>query len=116
MPRPIAGSNFRLGAGESRLTVLRQQRDRFPRCARLRARPGAAQQSSASIDVVPSEHPGVKRLLAANIAPEIPARVRMLRGMPDCRSALAERQFPLGRGDRIEAVFDGIGRVDASVV
>ena len=26
------------------------------------------------------------------------------------------RQFPLGRGDRIEAVFDGIGAVDASVV
>jgi 2-keto-4-pentenoate hydratase len=26
------------------------------------------------------------------------------------------RQFPLGRGDRIEAVFDGIGALDASVV
>ena len=26
------------------------------------------------------------------------------------------RQFPLGRGDRIEAVFDGIGAVAASVV
>jgi 2-keto-4-pentenoate hydratase len=26
------------------------------------------------------------------------------------------RQFPLARGDRIEAVFDGIGAVAASVV
>jgi len=26
------------------------------------------------------------------------------------------RQFPLGRGDRIEAMFDGIGEVAASVV
>ena len=26
------------------------------------------------------------------------------------------RQFPLARGDRIEAVFDGIGAVEARVV
>jgi 2-keto-4-pentenoate hydratase len=79
---------------------------------RVRVRINGAEVATASGDAV-LEHPYNSVVWLASKLAQFGERVS---AGDYIMSGSFTRQFPLGRGDRIEAMFDGIGEVAASVV